>query len=377
MARKHKQTDHRGEAHANATSKANQAQTSDSTGTKRALPVDADKSQERSAKRSKADMTLPEKPTGRPRQTTKGQKAMATPDGSVEGKPNCLAQHPANNKRLRDEEDMEEISQKLSKRSRVNGNAGLNHVPRSQTTAIEHLNTSVTATVSAPDLAPVAEDQVLLPELQHLASQYDFSTMSILSSAKIESRVRNLLERIQSFSFANTKAKPGIVALRAKADVASKLCSVIELAKQQIEKEKGKWWQYNKLHGELLELKPKRIEPSKGGKTLPGWAKVQAPEEITCPKAANETEKDSITGEIREAMDEEAKEGSTMGQKGGSADEEEHEKEESFEVMTDPKLRDREWMQPQSGNGKKVMNTPIMTIIFAMVPVPGLKELYG
>lgn len=358
MARKHKKTAFQGEAIANAPAKGHRAAITDSARTKRKLSRDVDESQDRSVKRSRVNSTRPEEPTENLRQSTAGQKAMATPNSDAEEVPLQIAEDLSVNKRQRDENVVEEISQTASKRSRLIGNAGLDHVSQSRTVESGILNPSVISAVTGPDSAHMAEDQVLPPELRHLADQYNFSTMSIISAAKIESRVRNLLERVQKSKFADTKAKPGIVILRVKANVAGKLCSVVELAKQQIETEKGKWWQYNKLHGELLRLKSRRIERTGGGKKLSKRSEIPAGDGITNCKAM---ENDAATG-----------------QEGKTTDEEEDEmEEEPFEVMTDPKLRERAAIPSQSGNGKKVRATPIMTIMLAMVPVPGLKELYG
>jgi len=264
------------------------------------------------------------------------------------------------NKRQRDETDVQAISQTTRKRSRLQRHAELDHVSQSRTTETEDLNQSVISDVTGLDPVDVTEHQVLPPELRHLADQYEFSTMSILSSARTESRVRNLLARVQRFNFADTKAKPGIVILHAKADVASKLCSIVEVAKKQITMEKGKWWQYTKLHGELLELKPRRTEGTGDARTISKRSKVPAARGTEISKATNESAKGSATGQGRD-----------------SADEKDEVEEEPFEVMTDPISRDQAANQSQSGNGKKIRNTPIITIIFAMVPVPGLKELYG
>lgn len=355
MAREHKKAVFQGEAITNAISKGHQAPSTDTTRVKRKPSVDVGESQHHSVKRSKVNSRRPDGPTDDLRQTTPGQKAMATPHGDAEQILLQTAEHLSVNERQRDQSDVQEISQTTSKPSRLNGNAGLRHVPQSRTAEVENLNLTVVST--GPDSSQMAEYQLLPLELRHLADQYDCSTMSIISSAKIESRVRNLLERVQKFRIADTKAKPGIVILRAKANVASKLCSVVELAKQQIETDKGRWWQYNKLHGELLELNPRRTECTGGGKTLSKRSKVPARDGITI----RQREKSPAKGQDGEATDEEADDMD----------------EEPFEVMTDPKLRERGAIRSESGNGKKIRTTPIMTIFLAMVPVPGLKELYG
>lgn len=361
MAPKHERTNGQGNAPVDVTLGESHSPTSKSTGTKRKSLADADQNQDRSAKRSKFKGKQPNEVGDNHPQAIKG-KARMPHEGTVEAS-NRPNEHFSANKRQRDDGNAEDVSQTLSKRLKLKGNSDQKPGSESHSDAIQASKPSqhVANSVSNSVLAPVAQDELLPSEFHRLVDRYEVSTMSILSSAKIESRVRNLLERVQKFSFANTKAKPGIVVLRAKADVASKLCSIVELAKQQIGKEKGKWWQYNKLHGELFELKPREIKRTGGGMTLSKWSESQTREEITGSHAtigAKETPP-------------------TVGKKGGAIDEEEDDMEDSFEVMTNTKLRDRNATRPQSHDGKKVRNTPVMTVIFAMVPVPGLKEHYG
>ena len=52
--------------------------------------------------------------------------------------------------------------------------------------------------------------------------------------------------------------------------------------------------------------------------------------------------------------------------------------EEPFETMVNPKEAvDKGGELSGNGSGTKVRATPVMTIYFARVPVPGLRELYG
>lgn len=204
--------------------------------------------------------------------------------------------------------------------------------------------------------------QPLFPEVHHLASKYDFFPTSILSSAKIEQKVKNLLERVGHFSFADPKAKPGVVILHAKAPVVSKLASIVEIAKGVIEKERGKWWQYSKLEGQLAELKKKPVKRAEGGKTLTEWDKeqtgngpVEAKMDVQMSNVVQEGQREKEIADLDEDR--------------GS--------DEGFERMATPKPGITTTTTQDHEASMKVRNIPVVTIYFARVPVPGLKELYG
>ncbi|KAI9855200.1 MAG: hypothetical protein M1830_006480, partial [Pleopsidium flavum] len=117
---------------------------------------------------------------------------------------------------------------------------------------------------------------VLPPELLSLQSKYEITSMSIISSSKIETKVKTLLTRLGKFSWANPNGKPSIVVLSAKAGVAGKMVSVVEIAKREIEADGAKWWQYSRVYGQMTELKEKPSKRIDGGKTLLEWEKKQA-----------------------------------------------------------------------------------------------------
>ncbi|KAL9001235.1 MAG: hypothetical protein Q9169_000419 [Polycauliona sp. 2 TL-2023] len=186
-------------------------------------------------------------------------------------------------------------------------------------------------------------------EVQHLQSQYDISTMSIISSSKVNQKVKSLIDRVEKFTFANLSAKPGVVALHAKAACASKLISVVEIAKKDIEKRGNKWYQYTKAHSELLEFKEKQSKQPRNGRTL--------------TDETSSTTADGRTGPYRTDVGDKENLGSDHG--------DDSDGQEAFETL-----------QHQSGdattNGRSmVRTTPILTIYFACVPVPGLKDLFG
>ncbi len=223
-----------------------------------------------------------------------------------------------------------------AKRLKTNAGSAISHTPITEPSATQNpaCPTEVTST-DTPSSVPS-----IPTEVQHLQEQYDLSTISIISSSKIHQKVTNLITRLENFTFANTDAKPGVVVLHAKAASASKLISVVEIAKADVAKRGGKWYEYSKLHSELLRFNKKKRRQPQDGKTPAD----PASERFTTESGTieNDTEgDDSDNGEV------------------------------AFETL-----------QHQSGGAalneqSKVRATPIMTIYLACVPVPGLKALLG
>ena len=205
-------------------------------------------------------------------------------------------------------------------------------------------------------------------EVQCLASKYDLTPMSVISSSKMEQKVRNVIKRISQFSFNDAKAKPGVVILHAEAQNASKMVTIAELSKRDIEKEKGKWWQYTKLEGHVMEMKEKPRKPPLGqvGKTLVVWEDEQRNGAIGETQANVEME-----GTLTEPTSD--KEPNDIVD---AVTEEEEEEEEAFETMAVPTDDHRGATLPGAAR-KKIRAVPVMTIYLARVPVPGLRELYG
>lgn len=210
-------------------------------------------------------------------------------------------------------------------------------------------------------------------EVRHLTSKYDLMPMSIISSSKMEQKVRNVLDRVSNFSFSDPKSKPGVVILHAEARNASKLVTIAEVSKKNIEKDKGTWWQYTKLEGQVMEMKekPRRAPPpAHSEKTLAMWEDEQSNTAV-----AVEDQADVAMGGFRvePAVDEPADEANNTAP---PQEEEEEEEGEAFETMSAPPNNHRGTAQPGSAE-KKVRAVPIMTIYLARVPVPGLRDLYG
>ena len=215
-------------------------------------------------------------------------------------------------------------------------------------------------TMTTSSEPPAEQDNlsdVLPSSLRHLQSRYIFATMSIISSAKITQKVRSLRAHLEKFSFADLKAKPGVVALHAKANVASKMISVVEIFKREVEKEGGHVYQYSQLESLLQEMKEKKPKTEKKAelpvgevRTLGEWQTAQEDgAEVSLQLVANDVEME---------------------------DQDKMEDEEAFESMTGKGLKDQLKVSTSEAR-KKIRATPVLTIYLSRVPVPELKELYG
>ena len=271
--------------------------------------------------------------------------------------PSMGTKHRSSDHAVVDDVDEAVASDRSKKRRKFNSNTRLDHHDLPSLDTPE----ATTATVESRELVSDTSTQELPPEVRQLSSKYDFTTMSILSSARINDKVKNLLLRVEKFSFADPKSKPGIVILHAKSEVASKMISIVQIAKNSIEHDKGKWWQYSKLNGRIAELKAKPVKRRDDGKTLSEWQKERAgggPEEF-----------EDVGGETGRASKEV--------QHDHEVGHEDEEMEDAFESMVNPKEADQGAKQSGNGSARKIRSIPVMTIYFARVPVPGLKELYG
>lgn len=202
--------------------------------------------------------------------------------------------------------------------------------------------------------ANLSTDQ-LPSELRHIQDRFEFTTMSIVSSSKMEQKVRNLLLRTKRLS---EETKPGVVILTAKADLASKMVGIVEIAKRTIRQEGGKWWQYSKLHPQMIELKKKKTRPKRaeGGKTLREWADEQ------------EQKGEPVSGGMKENHIGDLKVPDDEGTRPDDVEKDKDEDDGAFQTMG------RHQVMAYDENRNKMRAIPIMTIYLAQVPVPALRS---
>ena len=139
------------------------------------------------------------------------------------------------------------------------------------------------------------------------------------------------------------------------------MVSVVEIAKRQVEKDGGKWWQYTRLEGKVEELKDRsnKKQPigENKGRTLKDWKETQ--------RAGNETKDGSEVAENDNMVVPDP----------ATSDAQE---DDDFETMPG---------KPPSNNSTignldttarpKLRAIPILTIYLSRVPVPEFKALYG
>ena len=197
-------------------------------------------------------------------------------------------------------------------------------------------------------------ESTLPAEIHHLAHKYDLLTTHIISSSKMEQKIRIVLERIDRYTPADTASKPTVIILYADAAVANKMISIIEIAKKEMEKAKGKWYQYSKLESRIVESKADHKYKPNGLKLKQCDLKAK---DLSMGKAVRDGVELEASGSLepREVMD------------SGSGAEE----EEPFETM--------KAFQPieRVQNRVKLRSIPVMTIYLARFPLPGLKDIHG
>lgn len=189
---------------------------------------------------------------------------------------------------------------------------------------------------SPPDDADV-ERHISPSLMKSIVATYEVTSMNIISSSRIQSKVTTIIEKLGSFSFV-TATPPNLVLLRAKDAVASKLITIVEITKREIAKAGGKWYQYNVL-GQVLAPQEKKSAAMKGTGFMLG----------------RKTNSDIDAMELHGSKD------------GQNIEEEE---ETSFETMKTPLERAIE--------GKpKVQAIPVILIFLTRVRSDALKEAYG
>ncbi|KAI4153898.1 MAG: hypothetical protein LQ341_000453 [Variospora aurantia] len=158
--------------------------------------------------------------------------------------------------------------------------------------------------------------------------------MSVTSSSKINHIVLTLVELVERLSFANVNAKPGIVILQAKAAVASKLISIVEISKAEIATRGEKQRQLSRHRRPLIDAESRQA------------AKGDA-------STRREPSGDGVTSEKMDVDDGDSEDGGV-----------------AFERLQAPS-------DDVSAEQPRVRPTPIISIYFSCVPVPGLKKLHG
>ena len=102
----------------------------------------------------------------------------------------------------------------------------------------------------------------LVKELGILNS-YDVRMMSIISSTKIRNKVQQATQILTSALAKEAPSKPIVVVLTAKQGTASKLITIVEIIKRNLDNAKTSWYQYSRVDPKMIEIKRKPSSASK------------------------------------------------------------------------------------------------------------------
>ena len=100
-----------------------------------------------------------------------------------------------------------------------------------------------------------------------LAEKYDLIKLSVISSSAISNRTTKIIEKLQN---ANVDGKPNLIVLTSTARTASKLVSVVEIAKRELAKTGKKCFQYNALSSQMTEIERNGNQGANGSKAVEG-----------------------------------------------------------------------------------------------------------
>lgn len=84
--------------------------------------------------------------------------------------------------------------------------------------------------------------------LQELNDKYEIATASIISSSKIEKKATAVLTHLGRVDMLSAVSRPGVMMLHARAGDASKMVTVMELAKRRMGESGVIWYQYNRVY---------------------------------------------------------------------------------------------------------------------------------
>jgi len=173
--------------------------------------------------------------------------------------PNGRTTSEAGSKLLRKRKQPEESSitstgpTQPSKRSRPNAEYS-QASPDEEGTCTEALKEQLGETTKdnrqTKGIAGLTPNSSSLPAItKELARSYELRVTSIISSSKIQKKVKAVLEFLTTSS--EVDMKPRVIILHSKAAPASKLITIAEIAKRELGRDAGVWFQYSAI-GELV-----------------------------------------------------------------------------------------------------------------------------
>jgi len=205
--------------------------------------------------------------------------------------------------------------------------------PTTQPTTTQGTDSNPTDSSERASSNNITQSSTGLPSLVgDLSNTHDVTTMSIISSSQIQQKVKRVLDLLAVYPVVSP-TKPSVVMLHAKAAVASKMISIVEITKREIGTNGGEWFQYSTVEQQLED----KDEKKKNKECMNN----------TNGKASGEDESMSVNKDL-EAEDD----------------------AEGFETMKTPFERAIEGKQ-------KVRAVPIMVIYLSRVRIESLRKAHG
>ena len=99
-------------------------------------------------------------------------------------------------------------------------------------------------------------------DLKSLAELYDIIHLNVISSTRVSGRTAAIIAKLGRGS---SSEKPCILILKAKARVAVKLVSIVEIAKRDLAANNIDCFQYNALNSEMIEIDRTLKQATNGG----------------------------------------------------------------------------------------------------------------
>lgn len=98
---------------------------------------------------------------------------------------------------------------------------------------------------SIPRTLPTQPHEELV---QELGGKYSIQTLSIISSSKINKKVTSVLSHLGHVDLFDPKSRPGVIMLHSRDKDASKMVTVVEVAKRRLTDSGQPWFQYNRVY---------------------------------------------------------------------------------------------------------------------------------
>lgn len=117
------------------------------------------------------------------------------------------------------------------------------------------------STSTIPHTLPMEPHEELLAELK---GKYEIITTSVISSSKISKKVTTVLSHLGHVDLFSQESRPGVMMLHARATEASKMVTVMELAKRRMGEIGQVWYQYNRVY-EVAEDRGKKTSSASNG----------------------------------------------------------------------------------------------------------------